>query len=100
MTVLCARPRCSTEGEPESENHCMSSTPHSSDGSGFIIGMDPQAAWSAFYDDGQARWRFVFDVGRDPKKVYLCARPLQGGVLVDAADEPTRARVNVSIGRV
>jgi hypothetical protein len=62
--------------------------------------MDPEAAFSVFYEDGNGRLRFVFEVGNDPKKIRLDARPLQGGRLLDAADDPKKAWVNLARGRV
>jgi hypothetical protein len=44
--------------------------------------------------------RFVFDVDKDPKKMRLDARPLQGGRLLDAADDATKAWVNLALDRV
>jgi hypothetical protein len=53
-----------------------------------------------FYEDGEWRLRFVFDVDKNPKKIHLDARPLHGCRLVDAADDATRARVNLALDRV
>jgi hypothetical protein len=67
---------------------------------GFVVGMESDAAFSVFYEDGEWRLRFVFDVDKNPKKIHLAARPLQGGRLVDAGDDATRARVNLALDRV
>lgn len=67
---------------------------------GFVVGMDPEAAFSVFYEDRDGRLRFVFDVDTDPKKIHLDARPLQGGRLVKASDDTARARLNLALDRV
>ncbi len=66
----------------------------------FVVGMDPEAAFSVFHDDGHGKLRFVFDVDKDPKKIHLDARALQNGRLVDASDDATKARVKLALDRV
>lgn len=67
---------------------------------GFVVGMDPEAAFSVFYEDGQGRLIFVFDVRKDPKKIHLDAGALQNDRLVDASDDATKARVKLARDRV
>lgn len=66
----------------------------------FVVGMDPEAAFSIFYDDGHGILRFVFDVDKDPKRIHLDARALQNGRLMDASDDATKARAKLALDRV
>jgi hypothetical protein len=66
----------------------------------FVVGMDPEAAFSVFYEDRDGRLRFVFDVDKDPKKVHLDARPLQGCRFVNASDDASKARLDLALDRV
>jgi hypothetical protein len=73
---------------------------HHTKSAAFVVGMDPEAAFSVFYEDGNGRLLFVFDVDKDPKKIRLDVRPLQGGRLLDAADDATKAWANLALDRV
>jgi hypothetical protein len=75
-------------------------THNSSQGAGFVVGINPEVAFSVFYDDGQGRLFFVIELGDDPKRIYLNPRPTQDGQVIDLADSATQARVSVAIERV
>jgi hypothetical protein len=69
-------------------------------GQGYIVDVNPDAAFSVFYQDGTGRLIFAIEVDDQPKKVYLNPRPSEGGRAVDAHDDATRTRVSLAVDRV
>ncbi len=78
----------------------MTDRDNSASSAGYIVDVNPNAAFSVFYDDGHGRLFFSIEVDDEPKKIYLNPRPTEDGVVVDMRDGATRTRVNLAIERV
>jgi hypothetical protein len=67
-------------------------------GQDYLVGVNSEAAFSVFYEDGKLI--FAIEVDAQPKKVYLNPRPTENGRSVDAGDNAKKARVDLAIERV
>ena len=66
----------------------------------YLVGVNPDAMFSIFYQDGSGKLIFAIEVDDEPKRVYLNPRPTENGHLVDPSDVTAKTRVNLAIDRV
>ena len=66
----------------------------------YQIGINPEAAFSVFYEDASGRLYFSIDLDDDPKKIFLNARPSANGRIVSHEDASQTARVRLAIDRL
>ena len=78
----------------------MSHSNKSASDPGYEVGIDPNTAFSVFYDDGNGRLFFAVEVDDDPKKIYLNPHPSQDGQMVQARDSATKARLSLAVDRL
>jgi hypothetical protein len=72
----------------------------SAGGSGYTVDVNPEVAFTINYDDDRGRLLFSIEVGDDPKTIFLNPKSSEGGRMVDACDEATKARVSLAVERV
>jgi hypothetical protein len=66
----------------------------------YLVGVNPNAAFTVFYEDGCGRLIFAIEVDDNPKKIYLNPRPTENGQIVDVQSEPAKRRVSLALIRV
>jgi len=66
----------------------------------YKVDVNPEVAFTITYDDDRGRLLFTIEVGDDPKTIFLNPKPSAGGQMVEAHDEPTRARLSLAVERV
>lgn len=67
---------------------------------GYKVDVNPEVAFTITYDDDQGRLLFSIEVGDDPKTIFLNPKPSEGGRMVEAHDEATKARLSLAVERV
>jgi hypothetical protein len=66
----------------------------------YIVRVNPEAAFSVFYEDGTGRLMFSIEIDDQPRTVYLNPRPTENGRAIDVRDDGKQRRVNLAIERV
>jgi hypothetical protein len=66
----------------------------------YKVDVNPEIAFTITYDDDRGRLLFAIEVGDDPKTIFLNPRPSEGGRMMEARDEETRARLSLAVERV
>lgn len=78
----------------------MTTSSNNVSGQNYLVGVNPEAAFSVFYQDGAGKLIFAIEVDDQPKKVYLNPRPTENGRDVDTREDAKKARVDLAIERV
>jgi hypothetical protein len=66
----------------------------------YVVGVNPDTAFSLSYEDEQGRLLFAIEVDDTPNTVYLNPRPTENGRMVDFRSSPEKERVAVAVERV
>ena len=67
---------------------------------GYRVGINPDVAFTVFYEDHEGKLIFVVDLGDDPKKIYLDPRPNRDGKMLEPRDDAAKSRVSSAVERV
>lgn len=66
----------------------------------YKVDVNPEVAFTVTYDDDRGRLLFAIEIGDDPKIIFQNPKPSEGGRMVEAHDEATRARLSLAVERV